>query len=358
MTLWLALGPVSLSSLRCMGASRRSLGWLFAWALGACGAGAAGGPSTAASGEAPLEFEDEADARRSAPSSEAVARAEALLAQGHAEDAIDVLRRALAADSRDARAHLDLGIAHEMLEQGEPAERAYRAALEIEPEFPEALNNLGALLRDSDRGAEGTALLRRAIAARPGLASAHLNLAFALEEAGDLDGAIAAYRRVTELSPRDPSSRANLGMLLLEQGQQAQALIELRRALPLASGSRADLAQIGTGLRRAGDPDLAVRALREAVSAEDSPAPPGLRAELCLGEFAAGQRSEAEAHVRALIVDVPDYAVAHWVLANMLAARRAFPEAAAEYQTFVRMAPEAPEAAEARRRLAFVRAQR
>ena len=54
------------------------------------------------------------------------------------------------------------------------AERAYRGAIEVDPTFAEALNNLGALLRDTDRGEEGIAMLRRAVEARPGLASAHL----------------------------------------------------------------------------------------------------------------------------------------------------------------------------------------
>ena len=324
-------------------------------ALGGCG-----GASTrsATSSDEPIEFEDEAAARRAPPASAEVTEAESLIAQGRADDAVPLLERAIAANARDVRAHLDLGLAHELREDLEAAERAYRGAIEIDPAFAEALNNLGALLRDTERGEEGIAMLRRAIEARPGFASAHLNLALALEDAGDLEGAEAEYRRVIELAPRDPASRTSLAMILLARGERDQALIELRRALPLAEGSRADLAAIGNGLRRAGDADLAVRALREAAEAGEEPAPPGLRAELALAEYAAGQRPEAEAHVRELIASHADYAPAHWVLANMLAAREQWREAATEYQTFLRMAPDAPEAAEARGRLEHVRQRR
>lgn len=339
---------------------RAHVGWMAALILAGCGGGAGqGGGSASAGGEEPaLEFEDEAAARRAPPASEQVTEAEALIAQGEVARAIPLLEQAIAADPRDVRARLDLGLAHEMHEDLAAAEQAYRGALEVDAGFAEALNNLGALLRDTDRGEEGIAMLRRAVEARPGFASAHLNLALALEDAGDGEGAEREYRTVMRLAPRDPASRTNLAMILLDRGDRDHALIELRHALPLAEGSRADLAAIGNGLRRAGDADLAVRALRDAIEADEEPAPPGLRAELALAEYASGQREPAEAHVRELIAAEPRYAPAHWVLANMLAARRAWRDAATEYQTFLRLAPDAPEAPEARARLEHVRRQR
>jgi Flp pilus assembly protein TadD len=331
--------------------------------LGGCGGGGGGGQAggrgaAAGGGGEEIEFADEAAARRAPVASAEVAQAEALIARGEADAAIAILERAIAENPRDVRAYLDFGLAHELREDVVAAERAYRAAIEVDAGFAEALNNLGVLLRDSGRSEEGIAMLRRAIEARPGFASAHLNLALALEDAGDLEGAEREYRTVIRLAPRDPTSRTNLAMILLARGQREEALTQLRRALPLAEGSRADLAAIGNGLRRAGDADLAVRALREAIAAEERPAPPGLRAELALAEYASGRRQEAEQRVRELIRDEPRYAVAHWVLANMLAARRAWREAAEQYQTFLRMAPDAPEAAEARARLDHVRSQR
>lgn len=323
----------------------------------ACG-GAQTASTSGSGSEPPIEFEDEAAARRAPPATPEVTEAEGLIARGQADRAVPILERAIEASPSDVRARLDLGLAYELLEDLAAAERAYRGVLDVDPAMPEALNNLGALLRDTDRGEEGIAMLRRAVEARPGFASAHLNLALALEDAENLEGAEAEYRRVIELAPRDPASRTALAMILLDRGDREHALIELRRALPLAEGSRADLAAIGNGLRRAGDADLAIRALHEAIAAEEEPAPPALIAELALAEYAIGQRESAEQRVRDLIQNHSGYAAAHWVLANMLAAREAWREAAAEYEAFLRMAPEAPEAAEARARLEHVRTQR
>jgi len=194
------------------------------------------------------------------------------------------------------------------------------------------------------------------VALRPALASAHLNLGLALEDAGDDVGAMASYRRVIALADHEPSSRINLGLILLRQGQHDTALIELRRALPLAE-EPADLAALGSGLRQAGDPAMAVRALTAAIDGLEETPPPALTAELALAQFAADHRPEAETILVQLIASAPTYATSHYLLANMYAAREAWTDAAREYDAFLRASPTAPEAAEARRRLTFVRAQ-
>lgn len=302
-------------------------------------------------------FEDEAEAAAAPPASPEVMEAESTLAEGRPREAGQMLDAIVAAHPDDLRAWLDLGLAREMLDDVAAAEQAYRSALRASPEFTEALNNLGTLLRDTDRLEEGITILRQAIAIRPGFASAHLNLGLALEDAGDVAGAAEEYRTVMRLAPREPTSRTQLGLLLLDQGQEQNALIELRRALPLAGGDAAVLAAIGSGLRRAGDPAMAVRALNEAVEASEGDVPAALTAELALAEFAAGSRPQAEHRLRDLLASEPSYATTHYLLANMLAARQAWPEAAAEYQAFLRAAPDAPEASDARGRLSYVQRQ-
>src|SRR5690606_17371690 len=216
-----------------------SLRWSIVVMLVAFGCGGARPAASGADDE--VMFEDERAAREAPQASEEVARGEALLAQGDAAGAEAIFRSAIEADPRDARAHLDLGLALEMQERLDEAESAYRAAIAIDPGLAEAQNNLGVLLRDQGRTDEAIAALREAVRARPGFASAHLNLGLALEDAGEVEEAIAAYRRVTELAPREPTSRIQLGLLLLAQGQRDEALIALRRAVEPAEGDRAML---------------------------------------------------------------------------------------------------------------------
>lgn len=314
--------------------------------------------STETSGDENLAFEEERAEADALPATPEVLAAEAMLADGRPREARIALEGLVANAPEDLRAWLDLGLAFEMLEDLGSAEGAYRSAIEhgagSTAQSAEILNNLGALLRDTDRLDEGIGLIRRAIELRPAFASAHLNLGLALEDAGDDVGAIEAYRRVIALADHEPTSRINLGLILLRQGQRDTALIELRRALPLAE-ERADLAAVGSGLRQAGDPAMAIRALSAAIEASEEPPPPALSAELALAHFAANHREQAETMLRELITSAPSFFSAHYLLANMLAAREAFADAAREYEAFLRAEPTAPEAAEARRRLEYVR---
>ena len=318
-----------------------------------------GSPSSSSGDESGdgIMFEDERDAAAAPPASPELTQAENTLAEGRPREARTMLEAITAAHADDLRAWLDLGLAREMLDDVPGAEAAYRSALTANPRFAEALNNLGTLLRDTDRLQDGIAMLRQAIEIRAGFASAHLNLGLALEDADDDAGAASEYRSVMRLAPREPTSRTQLGLMLLRQGDAGQALIELRRALPLAAGDRATLSAIGSGLRRAGDPAMAVRALTDAVGADESPAPAALTAELALAEFAAGSRPAAEQRLRDLITSDASYATSHYLLANMLAARQAWSDAATEYQAFLRAAPSAPEAGDARGRLTYVQHQ-
>jgi len=314
--------------------------------------GGAGGSTEGDEGE--LTFPDEAEARAAPPASAEVLAAEQLMAEGRPREAEQQLEGIVRASPQDLRARLDLGLSRELQDDLAGAEQAYRGALEVDPSFSEVLNNLGALLRDTERVEEAVTMLREAVRVRPGFASAQLNLGLALEDSGDDEGAERAYRSVMRLSPREPTSRTSLGLLLLRTGPLDQALTHLRPAAPLAEG-RADLAAIGSGLRRAGDAAMAVRILGQAIEADEGPAQPGLRSELALAEFAAGRREDAEQHLRDLIRDTPAYASAHYLLGNMLAAREAWADAARAYEAYLRADPRGADAAEARGRLEFVR---
>lgn len=304
-----------------------------------------------------VEFEDERAERQAQsahPASTDVRDGETQLAQGHAGEAEALFRHAIAADAHDARAHLDLGLALELQHENDGAEAAYRAALVIDPHFAEALNDLGALQRDLGDVDGGIATLRQAIAARPGYPDAELNLALALEDKGDLEGAVAAYRVVTHAAPNAAVAHVNLGLVLLRTGHTDDAARELHTATPLAAGNRALLAAIGSGLRQLREPEAAVRALEGAVAASTDPPASGLRSELALARLAAGDAPHAEADLRALIHDDARYAIAHYALAGILATKRDFAGALAEYREYLRVDPHGDRADEARTRIEHV----
>jgi Flp pilus assembly protein TadD len=242
-----------------------------------------------------------------------------------------------------------------MLEDLEGAEVAYRKALEIDPSFAEAQNNLGVLLRDRGSLEEATDLLERAAKTNASSATAHQNLALALEDRNQLDRAGKEYARALELAPEDAMTRANYGLLLLRQDKKEEAARELSQALGQAK-DRAALLAIGNGLRRAGDANGAVRAMEQAV-ASGQPTP-ALLSELALAQRAAGQDAKALATLdRALQVD-SKYALAHYLKGNMYAADKKFSEAKSEFETYLKLAPSGEQAANARARLQVIAGQK
>lgn len=318
-------------------------------AVSACGGSQADATTSGFSDDVAFEEEREAPSARH-PATETVERGEAALAAGEVRQAKMLFEQAVAADGRDARARLDLGLVLELEDDMAGAEAQYRAALSIDAEFPEALNNLGLLLRDRQSYDEAIPLLERAVALRPSYAAALLNLALALEESGRKADAIEAYRRAVRAAPEDPMPRVNLGLLLLSERQVDAARIELRRALPNADGDAAMLQAIGNGLRRAGDAELALRALEGAVEAAD-PATPSLRSELALAQYAAGQKEAAEATLRAVIAEAPRYATAHYLLGTILLERGDATAGARSLRRVIELEPEGPHAERARAQL-------
>ncbi len=116
------------------------------------------------------------------------------------EHARKAYRRAIELDPQHADAHVNLGrLLHEGQRHDEAASH-YRAALEARPGDPTALFNLGVLLEDRGRRREAQEAYEAAIEADPCSADAHYNLARIYEQdrrAADALRHFSAYRRLT-----------------------------------------------------------------------------------------------------------------------------------------------------------------
>src|SRR5690606_24890429 len=101
------------------------------------------------------------------------------------------------------------------------------------PDYPEALNNLGATMRAERRTEQAIPLLRRALELRPGYTDALNNLALCLPEIAAPDGILALLRAAVDASPDDAAPHASLAVGLAEIGRHAEARGHAERALAL-----------------------------------------------------------------------------------------------------------------------------
>lgn len=119
------------------------------------------------------------------------------------------------------------------------AEAAYRKAIELDPRFCDAMDNLGQMLRSTGATDQAIFWYQRSLTVRPDNGAAHQNLAVAYKIQGDLNRAVAEFQWLIQHEPKNPEGYYGLGDLYLSAGQTEAAIAPLLHAEKLyqASGS-------------------------------------------------------------------------------------------------------------------------
>lgn len=163
---------------------------------------------------------------------------------GPLAEAADALRGEVVEDvawqptPQDAEAWVSAGVDADAKPDGlARAEACYRRALELDPEHPGALLNLGNV--EYDRGATELAcgLYRRATESAPGYPDAWYNLGNALDDLGRLDAAATAYETALDLAPAFADAHFNLALLWEKAGQRRRARPHWQRYVMLLPDS-------------------------------------------------------------------------------------------------------------------------
>jgi Flp pilus assembly protein TadD len=122
----------------------------------------------------------------------------------------------------------------------------YRKALEIQPNYAMAHNNLGSALAHQGRCDEAFTEYQKALELQPNLVLAHDNLGDLLATRGQYPEALVHYRKALEIQPGDPMVQRRLAWLRatcplasLRNGAEAMAIAE--RANRLCEGKRPEV---------------------------------------------------------------------------------------------------------------------
>ncbi len=159
---------------------------------------------------------------------------------GAADEAVDLLKRAIASDSGSGFAHFHLG--HALDTQGDTAGAmaAYETCIRIDPKDVAAHLNLGNLFKAQQRYDEAMRSYDRALVIMPTLAMAYRNIASTLREMGRLHAAAAVVERGLQAAPGDKSLQIAHAGNLLYRGDFARgwAAYEQRFDNPGETGPR------------------------------------------------------------------------------------------------------------------------
>ncbi len=163
-----------------------------------------------------------------------------------------------------------LGQVTALLQGGHPgdARQLCQALLAEHPEDPRALN-LGAIACfQTDDAATAMALLEAAIEQQPDFADAHNNLGNVLKARGDFIRAEAAYRRAIEVAPTYFDAHFNLGIVLEAMGRPGEARDAYARALDMQPDFLPAYLNTGNSLKALGKFDEALEYYRWVLAAE------------------------------------------------------------------------------------------
>lgn len=213
----------------------------------------------------------------------------------------------------------------------------YTTALELNPNYADAHNNLGVLLYQQRRAAEAEMHLREAVRLQPLLAPAHNNLGSVLSDAGRFDEALRHLRRAVELNPNYVDAWVNLGLALSRHGEPAAAISCFERALQLWPDQPKPHLHWGNAAFQLQRYDEA-RAQYAAVLKLD-PNHVEARHNLALALLMLGRTNDAVAQFQTVLTLRPDFVPAQYQLADIALAAGRVDEAVQRMATALELQP-------------------
>lgn len=169
-------------------------------------------------------------------------RAVETMVAGRIDDAYWWARSAVAQSPRDATAYNTLGVIYQRHGDQAMAERAFRAALEREPENLPVLQNLGPMLAAQGRTEEAQALARRAAAIQPTPPYHYFDQGMTALRQGDYDAARRLFEREVQRAPYSDEFHFWLAIAYLQLGEPGQAREQL--ALAVQHSARGDMREL------------------------------------------------------------------------------------------------------------------
>lgn len=194
-------------------------------------------------------------------------RASDLTGQNKLDEVLELMKEAARLLPKNALIAYDLGVTHAKKGENREAIVSFEKALQLDSNFPEALNNLGVALVDEGELDRAIDSYEKALSMRPEYPAVLYNLGDALYEKGRYSEAIDKYEKALKLQPNDSDILFNLGVALFYNGQYAEAIKRYEEVLQITPGDPEVLHHLGMSLFKYGKKSEAIDVVRQAQSA-------------------------------------------------------------------------------------------
>jgi eukaryotic-like serine/threonine-protein kinase len=171
--------------------------------------------------------------------------------------------RAIAIDDKLAEPHATLGAINEYLWQWTAAEREFKRAVELNPNYATAFHWYGNFLRDTGRFDDGALMLKRAHELDPLSSVISNNVAMSYQTQNDHNASIESSLKLIELDPNFSAAYQYLGLSYLKLGRNGEGISALEKAVELSHRASVKLADLGYGYGVTGKRTEAIAILKE-----------------------------------------------------------------------------------------------
>jgi len=184
---------------------------------------------------------------------------------GHYDQAIKLVSKAISYHENNPLYFYQLGLAANAARKTALAEKSFRHALHLKPDYAAAYNDLGTTLKNQKKINAAIECYQHAILHDPDFLDAYFNLGIAYSEQNNFDAAIAAYQRALQLDPDDAEIYNNLGDALKDQGHLDKAIEKFERAVQLKPDYAGAYYNLGYALRDKAEFTEAIEAFRKSL---------------------------------------------------------------------------------------------
>jgi protein O-GlcNAc transferase len=185
--------------------------------------------------------------------------------QNNLAEAISCYKKALEIRPDYFEAVFNLAKAHQERGNLEKAISRYQEATKLKPDLFQAYFNLGILFQESRHFQKAISFYEKALAAKPKFVEALNNMGTAYQKLNDFDKAISCFRKALELKPEFSTAYYNMGKAYYDYGCCLEAIKCYNRALLLNSDNAPAWYNMGKAFYEIGDFDQAMACYQRSI---------------------------------------------------------------------------------------------
>ena len=142
---------------------------------------------------------------------------------------------------------------------------AYKKTISLKPDYVDAYNNMGIILRNQGKFDEAISVYKKVIVLKPDYVKAYINMGIAFKDQDKFDEAIEVYKKAILIKPDHVEAYDNMGIALKNQGKFDMAIETFKKALSIKPDNAQVYYNMGNTLQDQGKLDEAIEYYNKSI---------------------------------------------------------------------------------------------